>query len=54
MGEIEEAGLTAWDFLAELFPPRQASESCTTGGIQDLRELTLLWLGLGLCGSSFY
>ncbi|XP_073902693.1 telomerase-binding protein EST1A isoform X5 [Castor canadensis] len=27
-----EKGLTDWDFLTQLFPPRQASESCATGG----------------------
>ena len=47
-------GSTAWDFLAELFPARQASEGCATGGIQDLRELIVLWFGLVMCGSSFF
>lgn len=47
-------GSTAWDFLAELFPARQASEGCATGGIQDLRKLIVLWFGFGMCGSIFF
>jgi hypothetical protein len=48
-----EKGLTDWDFLTQLFPPRQASESCATGGSRI--SGSCVYSGLcGVCGSSFY
>lgn len=47
-------GSTAWDFLAELFPARQASEGCATRRDQDLRKLIVLWFGFGMCGEHFF